>query len=328
MRRSHLALAAALVFAAFEVGASTIHQPLPATVVHTCLTELDRLAKAEGHAESQRFDLYERCPALATKLESWSRDAGAIQIDGTSIEGLLDLQSFAAGFHEQPPSAQNITLDVNGLDALLAEVLIPDEVDDGWWERFLQWLDEYVKDGDSVEFKRLIDWLDGLELPPWLGDVILKVSVVLIVVLAIIVIGNEIRLSGVLRRSRRAPLRQALPGIPEAPQRARVRSLDELRDLPPRELAAAMLVIVGDALVERGWLSAGSSRTNGELARELSARSSDVAGPFTHLVSGVDNILYGDRRPDDATRQRLIAISRDIVERARGTAPAASAGAR
>lgn len=330
MQRSHLALAAALLFAAFEVGASVVRQPLPESAIESCLTELDRLSQAEGHSDAHSFDLNKRCPELAAKLEASLHDAdtGVIEIDATSIEGLRDLESFADGFHHRPRSAENIALDFDGLDALLADVLVEErESNDGLWERFLRWLDEYVKDGDSVEFRRFVDWLEGLDAPPWLGDVILKVSIVLIVLLALIVIGNEIRLSGVLRRRRRVRPDQAPPGAPEAVHRPRAKSLDQLRDLPPRQLAAAMLEIVTEALAERGWLSAGSSRTNGELVSQLKLRRADAAGPFTRLINGIDNILYGDRPPDDATRQRLLATSREIVERARGATQASSGGA-
>lgn len=321
MRPSHLVFAAFFAIAAFEVDASLTGRDLPVTAIQSCLSDLRRISDAEGHSESHNFNLEKRCPELVKTLAQSLReeDVGVIEIDAVSIEGLHDLASFAAGFNRRPETAGNFNLDFNGLDALLGDVLIENEVDDSVWDRFLRWLEQYVKDDESSEFKRFLDWLDGLDAPPWLGDIIVNTSVVLIVLLALIVVGNELRLSGMLRRPRRkhgAPDRVVSP---ESSRKPRPKSLDQLRQLPPRELAAAILEIVTAAFAERGWLSSSSSLTNGELVRQIGQRQDSVARSFSSLISGIERIIYGDRSADDETRQRLIDSAGALIEQARRT---------
>ena len=319
MHLSHLALAAALVLAVSEVGASAPRDSLPGDLIHSCLAELRALSDGAGYPNSHGFDLDERCPKLAKRLVA-SRDAGAVafvEVDAMSIEGLRDLQSFAAGFHREPASSESFSLDFDGVDALLADVLVEEAIDDDLWEQFLRWLEEYLKDGESVDLKRFVDWLEDLDAPPWLGEVILKSSLVLIVLLAVVVIGNEFRVAGVLRRIRRPQQRQASAGAPVAARKPRQKSLEELRGLPPRQLAATVLEIVTAAFAERGWLSSGSSFTNGELTRQIGERNADLARPFTRLVTGIEKIIYGDRLPDEDGRQRLIDSAGELIESAR-----------
>ena len=109
MRLSHIALAATLVFAASEVGVSAPRDSLPGDLIHSCLAELRALSDAAGYPNSHSFDLDERCPRLAKRLVP-SSDAGAVvfvEVDAISIEGLHDLQSFAAGFHRAPVSSES-----------------------------------------------------------------------------------------------------------------------------------------------------------------------------------------------------------------------------
>ena len=320
MHLSHLALAAALVFAATEVGASVSRDGLPGDLIHSCLAELRELSNAAGHSSSRNYDLDERCPRLAKRLAS-SPDAGVsgfVKIDATSIEGLRDLQSFAEGFDREPASSGEFSLDFDGVDALLADVLVEATIDDSLWEQFLRWLEQYMKDGESADLKRFVDWLEDLDVPPWLGEVILKSSLVLIILLAVLVIGNEFRLAGVLHRIRRPRKRQASAGAPAAAPKPREMSLEELRGLPPRQMAATVLEIVTAAFAERGWLSSSPSFTNGERARQIGQRKSDLARPFARLVTGIEKIIYGDRLPDEDGRQRLIDSAGELIESARG----------
>jgi hypothetical protein len=138
------------------------------------------------------------------------------------------------------------------------------------------------------------------------------------------VIGNELRLAGVLHRLRRSRGLQVTAGTPEAAPKSRAKSLDELRGLPPRQLAAAILEIVTATLADCGWLSSSSSLTNGELVRQIGQRRSDLAGSFTTLVNRIETIIYGDRLPDDEARQRLLVVAGELIERARGGSTAVS----
>lgn len=326
MELPRLALAGALVLAACGAGASTVTPGLPGELIQSCLADLRELSDTEGHSEAHNFNLEKRCPRLARRLASTGEfdAAGAFEVEATSIEGLRDLQSFASDYRRGRPAAEVFSPDFDGLDALLADVLIEKDTDEGVWARFLRWLEQYVKDGESPGFKRFLEWLDGLDAPPWLGDVLLKVSIVLIILLALIVIGNEIRLMGLIRPGRRPQGVKISPAVPTQKERRRALTLDELRGLPPRELAAAVLEVVTSAFAARGWLSSSESLTNGELVRQVDQRQSRLAGPFSSLVNGIETIIYGDRLPDDETRRRIFETADELVKRAGGSAATAS----
>ena len=311
MRLSHLALAAALVFAAFEVNASVVRDDLPRDLISSCLVELRALAR-DGDSGSPRFDLNEHCPELAKRigLSAALAAMGPVEVDAASIEGLRDLQSFADGFHRQPSPPENFSPDFVGLDGLLADVLI----------------EQFAGDGESAELKRFLNWLEELDPPPWLADVILKGSVVLILLLALMVIGNELRLAGVMQRIRRPRRLHEPTGTEETAPKPVAKSLDALAHLPPRQLAAAILEIVTGTLAERGWVSASSSLTNGELVRQINQRQTGLSASFTSLVNGTEKVIYGDRLPDDASQQKLLATARKLVARARGASTVASGG--
>ena len=323
MHLSHLALAATLVFAASEVGASVSRDGLPGELIQSCLVELRDLPDDADQSNSHDFDLERRCPRLAKWLTA-SSDTGAfdfVKVDAIDMEGLHDLESFAAGFDHEPASSEKYPLDFGGLDALLADVLIEATIDDSLWEQFLRWLEQYVKDDESMDLKRFVDWLQALHVPPWLGEVILNTSLVLIILLAVLVVGNEFRVAGVLHRIRRPRKLPASAGAPETVSAPRLTSLAELRGLPPKQMAATVLEIVTAAFAERGWLSSSASFTNGELARQIGQRKSDLARPFTHLVFEIEKIIYGDRLPDEDARQRLVDSAGELIESARGATP-------
>ena len=327
MNLSRLVVAAVLAFAAFGAGAAALLPDLPDAAIESCQSRLRDLAAEQDRTTSHPFNLNERCPKLAKALATLLDDAdkGVVDTDSMSVEGLRDLRSFAEGFQHLPVTRQVHRLDLNRVDDLLAEVLVDEEVEDTLWDRFLRWLEQYVKDGESPRFERFLDWLDGLDAPPWLGDVIVNTSVVLIVLLALIVIGNELRLSGLLRRGRNRRGQTARTIAGDVPGKPRIPTLDELPGLPPRQLAAGILAIVTATLAERGWLTSSSSLTNGELVRQIRQSRSVLADSFTGLVNGIEKILYGDLPPDEETRKELLAAASALIEDARRGPTTASA---
>lgn len=328
MRLVQLALAAVLAIAASEGGASEVRDDLPREQLQSCLTELGALSRAEDFSDSHPFDLTKRCPELAERLAA-SVDVAAIgvlEVNALSIDGLRDLQFFARGFDRQPIGGENFSPDFDQLDALLADVLIEESIDDGLWQRFLRWLEEYTRSAEAPELKRLLSWFDDLDPPSWLAEVLLKGSIVLIVLLALIVVGNELRLAGVMGRLRKRHRPEAPVSSPAATPTQAAMSLDDLAPLPSRQLAAAVLGLVIRTFADRGWLASTSSFTNGELVRQIGRRQSALGDPFAGLVGAIEQIIYGDRDADDDARRRLLASAHALLARADDHQTAASGG--
>jgi len=328
MRLVQLALAGVLTIAASEGDASEVRDDLPREQIQSCLTELGALSRAEDFSDSHPFDLTERCPGLAERLAASVDVAaiGALEVDAVSIDGLRDLQFFARGFDRQPTVGGKFSPNFGALDALLSDVLIEESIDDDLWQRFLRWLEEYSRSGEASELKRLLSWLEDLDPPSWLAEVLLKGSIVLIVLLALMVVGNELRLAGVMGRMRKRIKPEAPVGSPSATPTQRAMSLDDLTALPSRQLAAAILGIVTRTFADRGWLSSTSSLTNGELVGQIGRRQTALGDPFSGLVGAIEQVIYGDRDPDDDARQRLLASAHALLARADAEPTAASGG--
>ena len=326
MRLVQFALAGALTFAACEGGASEVRDDLPREQIQSCLTELGALSRAEDFSDSHPFDITKRCPGLAERLAASVdvAEIGALEMDAVSIDGLRDLQFFAGGFDRQPVGGGNFSPNFDQLDALLADVLIEETIDDGLWQRFLHWLEEYTRSGEAPELKRLLSWLEDLDPPSWLAEVLLKGSIVLIVLLALIVVGNELRLAGIMGRMGKRRRPEAPPGSPVATPTQAAMSLDDLTALPSRQLAAAILGIVTRTFADRGWLASTSSLTNGELVTQIGRRQTALRDPFSGLVGAIEQVIYGDRDTDDDARQRLLASARALLARADAEPTAAS----
>jgi hypothetical protein len=140
------------------------------------------------------------------------------------------------------------------------------------------------------------------------------------------VIGNELRLSGVLRRYRRAQKMPATGTDFDAVSPAHARSIDEIRGLPPRELAAAALKIVTDAFAARDWVSPSVSLTNGELVRQVGKRQPGLSNAFGALVSAIETVIYGDHTANEEERNHLLESTARLMERARQGPRAATKG--
>ena len=330
MSAARLVVAVLLASAAVEAGASALPADVSRAAIESCSATLRELARGSDNGALEPFDLRTRCPSLARDLDGPSGEETFSGVDtgAISLEGVRDVGAIVDGFRPAAGDRAHIELDFDGLEALLDDVLIEKTTQDSLWDRFLRWLEQHVRDEDSPQLGRLFDWLDDLDPPPWLGDVLVKTSTVLIILLALIVVGNELRLSGLPRRRRRERSRESASAAADGTAGSRALGFDELRGLPARALAAAIVEMVTAVFAERGWLSRDRSLTNGELLREVQARASAIVQPFSALLGSVESIVYGDRPADEQARRRLIASAETLLEQSRRLPASPSRGAR
>ncbi|MDX1434112.1 MAG: DUF4129 domain-containing protein [Gammaproteobacteria bacterium] len=276
--------------------------------LRACLASLD----ASGE---ESIDLASRCPHAARHVASASH-AGLVEgLSGETVgrEALRDLIALSESFAAPAHASAAAGLDFAGLDALLDEVLIEEDTDVGWWERFLQWLKSKLPEDSGADYDWIVDWLEDLDVPEWLTDLIYHGSVVALIVLALFVVANEVRASGILRRRWRRG-RATRAATQEAAAQVAPRGLDELAGLAPRARAAAVLALVVRHLAERGWIAERASLTTGELEREVARTRRALASPFHQLVAVVESVVYGDRDPDPATERALLVNARALLE--------------
>lgn len=324
-----LVAAVLIATAAAESNASASLADLSHAAIDSCMSTLRGSARDGDRSGSDAFDLAKSCPELARELESLDeRNSPLVKAGTISGEGLRDLEAVVRGFRLAPDERTKAGLDFEGLHALLDDVLIEEKSGDSLWSRLRRWLEQHFHNDESPRLQRFLDWLESLDAPPWLGDVLIKASTVLIVVLALIFVGNELRLAGILRRARRAhrePSRAPLGGDAGS---ARALSFAELRGLPPRALAGAILEMVTAAFAERGWLARSASLTSGELLRQVERRESAMVSPFSALLRSLETIVYGDREPDEEGRRQLIAAAGALLAHARRPSATEAPGSR
>lgn len=322
MPGKRLVVAVLLATAAMEAGASVSLSDLSRSTIQSCIAALRDLSRDGERPELEPHDLDKHCPTLARDLKDLTGGEALsdMDIDAVSVEGVRDLAAIVDGFHRSAGASRSVDLDFDGLDALLDDVLIEKTSQIDYWDRFLRWLEEHLRDEDSPRLGQFLDWLEDLDAPPWLGEVLIKTSTVLIVLLALVVVGNELRLSGMPRQRRRGSAKRLRPVASEGAGEARVVRFEELPGLPSRALAAAAAEMVTAAFAERGWLSRSASLTNGELIGQVRERRRAAARPFEDLLDAVESIVYGDRDLDDESRRRLVADAGTLLGDARQTA--------
>ncbi len=301
-----LASAAALALVAAQSAACVELPNAAAVLVEQSEICLDKsLAEPESFGTSQRLPVEEWCPGLAAALEDtplpdgWRESFGEQAIPAQ----LMDLSALLRGFRARP-AAVPFQPDLARLDALLEETLEARQ-DEGWWSRFLLWLQKKIDKHRDSEMGHLLERLAGLLPPAWVVEVMVKGALVLLVLLALIVLLNVLRDEGVRDwwRSLFKPTgRQAAVSAGSAPQGS---AWSEIASLPSSRQAGALLRYVIQALTRRGLLAPDRSRTNRELGRELTGKDRPTGDLFCRFADHAEPFVYGAKSPGDADLQKL-----------------------
>jgi hypothetical protein len=199
MRRWLLAvtlLAAAAPLAAVE----------PVAAIDACVRQLDRELDV-GYAR-----VAQRCPDLAASLSGspiapwlprdWNRPGNEL-----SADSLTELRTLLS----RPALAETVRAPrVAGLAAVMATQHVSEPPHTTWWTRFKDWLRELFsprpEDADSGWLRRLIGSID---LSKSALDAISWLALAAVIVLAIGIVANELRIAGLLGRARSRRVRAA-----------------------------------------------------------------------------------------------------------------------
>jgi hypothetical protein len=195
----------ALVLAACPVIAAAVPPAMPSQVaqeaINTCLNRL------HPDIDIGYERIASRCPQLARRLEEsgwsrwlpreWKRPGNDLSAGG--LRELRELLSVESG----SPRAAVRRPDVARLPAALADLTRASSVRDGWWPRAKQWLREVferrTQDSDDDWLLRLIGQ-NGL--PETVIELTSYAALMLVVVLAGVIVLNELRIGGIPGRLR------------------------------------------------------------------------------------------------------------------------------
>lgn len=313
-----LCVAAMCTGALRDAGAAHWMDAATARALDACIRSEEPAPDAEPW--QRLVDLERRCP----RVHAWlSDDARGRQVRVGNVRApdhgaLLELRAMAARYETAPAPPQR--LDPAALTPVLAALELAEEEPPGLWDRFKEWLRSALRplEGDVEWLRGLLDWLTPSQE---LVDLVFKGTLVLVVVLAIVLVGNEVRLFGWRGLSPRYR-GDHRDGGARAGDAAAVSGWDTLDRLPPRARVAAALALLLEPLAARAsGRTRPASRTNRELLHGLPA-GGGPAGELHGLVDRVERIIYGDQVPDPRQAGALVEDCRRLAQSLAGRHPA------
>lgn len=306
--------ALACVLAAPPVAAEVFMPPQAQVALRECLEATKPPPSAEPW--EQLVNLENACPRvhawLATASEAGS--VGSIRVSAPEYEALLDLEALARGSRRDRGAGPALGLERVALDAILEEVSRTPEQPKTLWQRFVDWIKVSFEPGD-MDSEWLEELIEALTMPEWVADWILRVALAILILAALVVVGNEAWLFGWRRgRSGAGTAGHALP----LHDKATVPGWEEIDALPPRPRVAAAVRRMVVELADRLDLRFADSRTNRELLRLLPGGGLAPGGDArasAALLNDIDAILYGDR---PVAEERAGAVARECRRLAGG----------
>jgi hypothetical protein len=167
-----------------------------------------------------------------------------------------------------------------------------------WFERFKRWLRAMLarQQGDSESL--LSRWLEQFTVPANVRNAILYTSIVLIVVLAIGVIVNELRVAGIFRRGSAAPGRRVVGADGSLIIDATDADLDSV---PPDARVPLLLRMLVSTLVKSGRLRAERALTHSELGLRATFDDTEQRECFRSVALLAERAVYGadEMRPEE-----------------------------
>ena len=264
---------------------------------------------------NQSFQLSEACPLLKTAL---SKQGSALPMqedigDHTSLNQLMDLQSLLRATKGAVPVTMKF--DFSGLKPLLANTLIAGpkpKVD--WWQRFKAWMEAKLAQKDqSGDIDWLIKFLAKIVPPQWLAELMFKGAIGLILLLALVVIGNELRAGGGSFKWRNRLFARPQFGSRATVPKIAIPTLADVQSLPLQQRPAALLKLVIYTLVERAALPGNAGLTNRELCASLKRKGQPYSSVFERFILTLDPILYGGRQVDAVQMEALLRESSNLL---------------
>ena len=179
------------------------------------------------------------------------------------------------------------------LESVLAELTLPETAAElTFWEELEKWLARYLgEQSDPV----LPEWLRSFRLPEETALWVFYISCALIVLLAMGIVGNEIRLA---RGRRKGPETQTA-----AEAETEAAGFAESPDSEPTSLLELPAWLLGRLIVRLGLSlrsTRGDSLTHRELVQAGQGLPGEVTDPLGALARTAERIRYGDAVPDNS----------------------------
>ena len=277
---------AALIFGLWLIAPQAFSQGdgPPADIVAACIASGDR--EVTGLP-----DLEVSCPGIEHALVElgYSPFIGEAQLEHLDVTGLKDLKRLGQRYAAEPAWAQELA--TQSLDPILASMRDSLQVDEPptLFERFKRWLREKLR-RDEPRPGVLQRWLDKVSMPVSMERVLSYAFVILVIGLAAVVVINEMRAAGVLRR-RGHKLRQG-GGLTDGMSAAEL-TLADLDAAAPGDRPSVLLRLLVTALARSGRLRATAALTHRELCAMAHFDDESQRDSFRSITALSERALYG-----------------------------------
>ena len=248
-------------------------------------------AAAEAPAEPDT-DLAARCPAVARALADLGLaaqiDIGKRRLDSAALQDVLRMaQRYGA---PMPSVAPNVAM----LPLVLARLQTPPTPPRSWWRALEERIEQWLGQPGAAGADWLQQLLQQLSIPQWVLRVMLYATTAAVLLMAVWIIGRELRAAGLpgspVRRARRAAHTHASAAPAPA---AGPGDLAELEGSPLAERAILLLRLLVQALLRSGRLTSERALTYRELGERGAFDDAQQRGRFARLAHLAERDRYG-----------------------------------
>jgi hypothetical protein len=257
-----------------------------------------------------------RCPVLASALErsgveqwlpqGWKEvrnnlSAGSL----TELRSLID-RELAAHVSARKPRAE-------ALNEVLATFHDQHRTTNGTWLRFKQWLRELLEQRDENETHD--DWFDRMVrrtgLSDTIGEIVTYASLAAMVVLALIVILNELKAAGFLGRRTRAVTEDS---DADAAMVRPIPTMSEIERAPLIERPRMLLELIASKLTAIRRLPPASAMTVRELSKAVKLEGTQDRERLTSLAMTAERARYADSDVPTDVLESAYVRGRELLE--------------
>jgi hypothetical protein len=235
--------------------------------------------------------LEEACPGLTEALEAsgYLPFLSSEKREELRTYDLPELQQVADRYAEPPTDAE---VGLASLESVLETMRKEEEAARPltWFERFKRWLRTMLSRQQQETDSALARWLKDFSIPETVRLVILYASIILIILLAIGVVINELRVAGVFRRGGAPQGRRAVGADGALIIDATDADLDAASADARVPLLLRMLV---STLVKSGRLRAERALTHSELGLRAKFDDTEQRECFRRVALLAERVVYG-----------------------------------
>jgi Domain of unknown function (DUF4129) len=254
-----------------------------------------------------------RCPELMKQLDQgawapwlprgWKEPGNDLSAGGLrEFRALVDRED-AAGASPRAPDVRRLKSVLNGL---------ADRKADGWWSRFKAWLRSILEapeqPADEGWFARMVSHAG---LSQSIRQVIAYAALSAVVVLAALIVFNELRTADLLRQRQHAASGRRARAETVTSQNA----WSDIERAPLLDRPRLLLEVIVRRLGERGYLPPAKALTAREMSRVARLPEPDDRTRLAEVATAAERVRYSAHEPEGAALDRSIVRGRELLDR-------------